>query len=67
MKAIVIHAAEDLRIEERPFGAPTVGEVAIEMQAGGICGSDLHYYQHGGVGAGRVGEAMGLGDEGGGG
>ena len=63
MKAIVIHAAEDLRIEERPFGAPTVGEVAIEMQAGGICGSDLHYYQHGGFGPVRLREPMVLGHE----
>ena len=63
MKAIVIHAAQDLRIEERPVDAPAAGQVAIEMQAGGICGSDLHYYQHGGFGPIRLREPMVLGHE----
>ena len=63
MKAIVIHAAQDLRIEERPVDAPVAGQVAIEMQAGGICGSDLHYYQHGGFGPIRLREPMVLGHE----
>ncbi|UWQ18069.1 L-idonate 5-dehydrogenase [Jannaschia sp. M317] len=64
MKAIVIHAARDLRIEERPAEAPGPGQVAIAMEAGGICGSDLHYYQHGGIGTAiRVKEPMILGHE----
>ncbi len=63
MKAIVIHAAQDLRIEERPVDAPVAGQVAIEMQAGGICGSDLHYYQHGGFGPIRLREPKVLGHE----
>jgi len=50
MKAIVIHAAKDLRIEEFSVSAPEAGEVQITMAAGGICGSDLHYYNHGGIG-----------------
>jgi L-idonate 5-dehydrogenase len=39
-----IHAKEDLRIE--PAAQPEVGpgEVLIRLGAGGICGSDLHYY-----------------------
>jgi L-idonate 5-dehydrogenase len=39
-----IHAKEDLRIE--PAAEPEVGpgEVLIQLGAGGICGSDLHYY-----------------------
>ncbi|MEO1540122.1 MAG: L-idonate 5-dehydrogenase [Pseudomonadota bacterium] len=63
MKAIVIHAARDLRIEEREVGAPGPGEVAIRLAAGGICGSDLHYYSHGGFGAIRLKEPMVLGHE----
>ncbi|MEL6678297.1 MAG: L-idonate 5-dehydrogenase [Pseudomonadota bacterium] len=63
MKAIVIHAAEDLRIEEREAGAPGPGEVAVRLAAGGICGSDLHYYNHGGFGAIRLKEPMVLGHE----
>ena len=47
MKAIVIHAAKDLRIEEREPEVAGAGQVEIAIEAGGICGSDLHYYNHG--------------------
>jgi L-idonate 5-dehydrogenase len=63
MRAIVIHAAKDLRIEDRPAGEPGPGEVAIDLAVGGICGSDLHYYNHGGFGAVRLREPMILGHE----
>jgi L-idonate 5-dehydrogenase len=63
MKAIVIHGAKDLRIEERPLEAVGAGQVEIAIEAGGICGSDLHYYNHGGFGAIRVREPMILGHE----
>lgn len=63
MKAIVIHAAKDLRVEERQPETAGPGQVAIAIEAGGICGSDLHYYNHGGFGAVRVREPMILGHE----
>ena len=63
MKAIVIQAAKDLRIEERPVSEPGAGEVEIAIATGGICGSDLHYYNHGGFGAVRLKEPMILGHE----
>lgn len=63
MKAIVIQAAKDLRIEERPVSEPGNGEVEIAIATGGICGSDLHYYNHGGFGAVRLKEPMILGHE----
>lgn len=64
MRAIVIHAAQDLRIEpQEPVTAPAAGEVLIEMAMGGICGSDLHYYQHGGFGTVRLRQPMVLGHE----
>lgn len=63
MKAIVAHAAKDLRIEEREFRAPGPGEVRIRVERGGICGSDLHYYNHGGFGSVRLREPMILGHE----
>jgi L-idonate 5-dehydrogenase len=42
-----IHAKDDLRIE--PAAEPQVGpgEVLIRLGAGGICGSDIHYYFEG--------------------
>jgi L-idonate 5-dehydrogenase len=63
MKAAVIHAPRDLRIDE--IDAPSVGpgEVMVRIRAGGICGSDLHYYQDGGFGTVRIREPMILGHE----
>ena len=63
MKSLVIHAARDLRIEETDPGALEPGQVDIAIEAGGICGSDLHYYNHGGFGAIRLREPMILGHE----
>lgn len=63
MKAVVIHAAKDLRIEDREVEALKLGQVEVAIEAGGICGSDLHYYQHGGFGTIRVREPMILGHE----
>lgn len=63
MKSIVIHAAKDLRIEETDPGTPGAGQVEISVEAGGICGSDLHYYNHGGFGVVRLREPMILGHE----
>jgi L-idonate 5-dehydrogenase len=63
MKAVVIHAARDLRVEEREPESPGAGQVEVAIEAGGICGSDLHYFNHGGFGAVRVREPMILGHE----
>ncbi|RQR32737.1 L-idonate 5-dehydrogenase [Burkholderia sp. Bp9143] len=63
MQALVIHAPLDLRIEDVP--TPEVGpdQMLIRVRAGGICGSDLHYYNHGGFGTVRIKEPMVLGHE----
>ena len=63
MRSIVIHAPKDLRIEERDVDPPGRGQVAVALAVGGICGSDLHYYNHGGFGAVRLKEPMILGHE----
>ncbi len=63
MKSVVIHSAKDLRIEDRPTDEPGVGQVEIRVAIGGICGSDLHYYNHGGFGSVRLKEPMVLGHE----
>lgn len=63
MKAAVIHGPHDLRIEEREAGSPGPGEVMVRIRAGGICGSDLHYYHHAGFGTVRLREPMILGHE----
>lgn len=63
MRAIVAHKAKDLRVEEREAQAPGAGEVQLRIAAGGICGSDLHYYNHGGFGPVRLKQPMVLGHE----
>ena len=63
MQAAVIHAARDLRIEEADIPALGPFDVRVRVRAGGICGSDLHYYQDGGFGTVRVREPMILGHE----
>lgn len=63
MKSIVIHAARDLRIEEREVEALQPGQVLLRLATGGICGSDLHYFNHGGFGTVRLKEPMILGHE----
>ena len=50
MRAVVIHAAHDLRLDEIATPPPGAGEVLVRIEAGGICGSDLHYYHHGAIG-----------------
>jgi L-idonate 5-dehydrogenase len=62
-QALVIHAAQDLRIENLPAEAMSPNQLRVRLRAGGICGSDLHYYQHGGFGSVRVKQPMVLGHE----
>ncbi len=63
MKAVVIHAAGDLRVDN--LDEPELGpkQVRVKVAAGGICGSDLHYFRHGGFGTVRLKEPMVLGHE----
>ena len=63
MLACVIHNAKDLRLEQRETPELEANEVLVRFGAGGICGSDLHYFAHGGVGDFHLREPMVLGHE----
>lgn len=41
MKAAVLHAPGDLRVEDVPVPRPGPGEVLVKVGAAGICGSDI--------------------------
>jgi L-idonate 5-dehydrogenase len=63
MRAVVIHAAKDLRIDSVTVGQPGAGEVRVRIERGGICGSDLHYYHEGRIGTIVLKQPMALGHE----
>jgi len=47
MRAAVYNGVKDIRVEEVPEPKAGPGEVRIKVKYCGICGSDLHEYQHG--------------------
>lgn len=63
MKTLTIHAAHDLRLEDHAIDPLGPGQLRLRLATGGVCGSDLHYYNHGGFGAVRLREPMILGHE----
>jgi L-idonate 5-dehydrogenase len=63
MKSLTVHAAADLRFDERSAITPDDNQVLIDITHGGICGSDQHYYRHGAVGAFTLREPLVLGHE----
>tara|TARA_R110002020_G_scaffold176756_16_gene369296 strand:+ start:13608 stop:14660 length:1053 start_codon:yes stop_codon:yes gene_type:complete len=58
-----LYGQNDLRIETEDAPAPGEGQVLLAIAAGGICGSDMHYLSHGGIGTIRVREPIILGHE----
>lgn len=63
MKAVVVHGANDLRIDDRPEPVAGPGEVIIDVEWGGICGSDLSYWRHGASGTAALKSPLVLGHE----
>jgi L-iditol 2-dehydrogenase len=62
-RAAVLHAPGDVRVEERPMPRPAPREVVVEIAAVGVCGSDVHYYEHGRIGDFVVRDPLVLGHE----
>jgi L-iditol 2-dehydrogenase len=48
------HAAHDLRLAEDVMPVLADGESLVRMSAVGLCGSDLHWYEEGGIGDARI-------------
>lgn len=66
MRVSVLRKAGDIGIEEREIPTPGSGEVLIEVGSVGVCGSDVHYYEHGRIGHYVVDAPLVLGHEAGG-
>ena len=47
MQAVVLHGAEDLRIEHVPLPEPAAGEIVLRVGAALTCGTDLKVYRRG--------------------
>jgi L-iditol 2-dehydrogenase len=48
------HAARDVRLAEEPLPVVQPGQSLVEITAVGLCGSDLHWYDEGGIGDARI-------------
>lgn len=53
-QAMFLHGAFDARVQPFNLREPRPGEVLLEVASVGICGSDLHYYKDGGIGAALI-------------
>ncbi|MGQ0683977.1 L-idonate 5-dehydrogenase [Bradyrhizobium sp.] len=61
--AATLFGPEDLRIVERPLDPLAPGMVRVRFGAGGICGSDMHYFRHARTGDFVVTSPLVLGHE----
>ncbi|OXI65613.1 NAD(P)-dependent alcohol dehydrogenase [Burkholderia cenocepacia] len=64
MKALVLERTRELALRDIDLPqAVGPGDVRIKVHTVGVCGSDVHYYVHGGIGPFRVDAPMVLGHE----
>ncbi|HYO38762.1 MAG TPA: NAD(P)-dependent alcohol dehydrogenase [Nocardioidaceae bacterium] len=63
MRVSVLRAARDLAVEERPEPEPGAHEVLVRVASVGVCGSDVHYFEHGRIGSYVVDSPLVLGHE----
>jgi L-idonate 5-dehydrogenase len=63
MRSVICHGPRDLRLETRDLAPLHASQIQVQVAYGGICGSDLHYAQHGGFGTVRIKEPIALGHE----
>ena len=66
MQVSVLRGIGQVDIEERPTPEPAADEVLVEVGSVGVCGSDVHYYEHGRIGPHVVDAPLVLGHEAGG-
>ncbi|OZJ05556.1 hypothetical protein BZG36_01692 [Bifiguratus adelaidae] len=61
--SVVLKQKGEIVLENREIREPQLGEAQINVKVTGICGSDVHYYVHGGIGSFLVKAPMILGHE----
>ncbi len=63
MDVLRLHGAGDIRLHAEPNPVPGPNEELVRMTAVGLCGSDLHWFEDGGIGTDRVEQPFVLGHE----
>ncbi len=63
MQVVRLHGIGDLRIAEEPEPQASNGDELVRVRVVGICGSDLHWFEGGGIGETRVERPLVLGHE----
>ena len=63
MRVMVLDRPGELVARQRPVPSPPPGQVLVAVRSVGVCGSDVHYYQHGRIGGFVVREPLVLGHE----
>lgn len=63
MKVLRLHSRGQLELHEETIPAPGEGEVLVRVRAVGVCGSDLHWFEEGGIGDARLEQPLVLGHE----
>ncbi len=63
MDVLRLHGAGDLRLHSELEPAPSSGEELVRVTAVGLCGSDLHWFEDGGIGEDRIVDPFVLGHE----
>lgn len=61
-KACFAYGEKDIRVEQRELEY-SEDDVLVKVESGGICGSDIHYYQHGRAGMSVLKHPMVVGHE----
>jgi L-iditol 2-dehydrogenase len=63
VNALRLHAAGDLRLHDEPAPKPRDGDALLRVTAVGLCGSDRHWYEEGGIGDAVLTRPLVLGHE----
>lgn len=63
MKVARLHGIRDVRLSDEPAPRPQDGECLVRVEAVGICGSDLHWFEEGAIGDARLDTPLVVGHE----
>jgi L-iditol 2-dehydrogenase len=64
MRVARLHGVGDIRVSDEAVPEPGPGECLVRVTAVGICGSDLHWWDQGGIGDAQIAHPLVLGHEG---